>query len=71
MPSWEEVDKSIRMTQNHKNEIAKLSLDTSYYTSKEASLEEMIMQLYKYYVSLSGSVENLKKLVDSKLGGVK
>ena len=71
MPTHEEVIENIKITQNHRNIISKLSIDTGYYTSKEAALEDMIMQLYNYYFDLSGSVEKIRKLVELKLGGVK
>ncbi len=71
MPTWEEVDKSIQEQKLQQNKITKLSLDSDNYAYKDASLEEMIMQLYNYYINLSGSVEQLRKLVELKLGGVK
>ena len=76
MPSHEEVAENIILTQNHRNKISKLSIDTDYYTSKEANLEEMIIQLYNYYINLSGSIDKLSGSVDElsklvKVGGVK
>lgn len=78
MPSHEEVAESIQRVQNHTNKIITLETVTVDSKAKEVSLEGIISLLQKCYneVSgsiniLSGSIDELRKLVNLKIGGVK
>lgn len=78
MPSNEEVTENIKRTQNHTNKIVQLQTDTATSKDKEINIEGIVLSLQNFcndisssVAKLSGSVDELRKLVDLKIGGVK